>query len=711
MRWSPADPGAPKWWEKSIVKRSTSSIERMVETMMEGSQFLLRSETNESMAAARQHLSSSSSPPILSLHRSNVQTGALLGKGSFSVVLEVNAIVEEEREEEEEGDCSVAMMALDNRHCLQDAPQHTNRNHNQNNTRGRRYAIKHLRPDLIQKNSADYFQDAAADLIMEAKYLGALNHPGILRLRGIANGGVSAYQRSGDYDSFFLLTDRLDGTLKDRILEYQCIQQEESLLECFRSGGGGGPPPPPPPRDESKEEAAALTTIQDHMRPIHERLLIEKIDIALQLAQALRYLHEQNLIFRDLKPQNVGLVGNTVQLFDFGFCRELPSDAASYSSVAGSSTDSADDDEQAEEAVYYMSGKGSLMYLAPEVLGSGRYNQKVDCYSYAMVLYELLTLNKPFHAAANINVFREMICHHKARPPLEFSDIPLSIQDLLQHAWDDSVHDRWSMRQICVRLQEIATELEATTSVDLEDAEAQAQDENTVDATSPIMWLPPTVAACGGGEALSMLADFARDLRRGYDILTGQAAKKVTNPDQEPAGEANPFKSSPVGSLDSIYYDSMLVLEDDLACPTAETEDITSASSFSFGIQKSPSTATEDPLEVTFEQTMSMVTDVDDDDDEDDDDGEDFIERERRVDNEADGDDMEMRCPPSPPKRTISAPLAFMKLTASTNNLMDEAACPAAMTRRQSCTGVGMLPRSHWLPSAVELRSMAPATA
>ena len=177
----------------------------MVDTMMQDSQFLQQAEAGE--ASTTGDVSPPSSSRVFSLHRQNVQVGELLGKGSFSVVLEVNDItlVDEEREESE-GD---QRSSVEN-HNDTIAPA---------SKRGQRYAIKHLRPDLIQKNCAEYFQDAAADLIMEAKYLGALNHPGILRLRGIAAGGVSAYAISGEHDSFFLITDRLDGTLKERISE------------------------------------------------------------------------------------------------------------------------------------------------------------------------------------------------------------------------------------------------------------------------------------------------------------------------------------------------------------------------------------------------------------------------------------------------------------------------------------------------------------
>jgi len=684
------DPQAARWWEKSIVRRSTSNIEHLVDTMMESSSFLQRAQTlDDSIDTATSRQSASSS--ILSLNRANVKTGALLGKGSFSVVLEVKAIVEgrEEDEEEESEDhtntplpSNVTYAQLLGQHRL--VPRNTL-------TRTCRYAIKHLRPDLIQKNDADYFEDAAADLIMEAKYLGALNHPGILRLRGIAKGGTAAYEESGDYDSFFLITDRLDGTLKDRILEYQCMLQEESLLECFRGNQ---------PQDETKDEHCF--TAKDPVL-LERQLLMEKLDMALQLSQALKYLHEQNLVFRDLKPQNVGLIGNQVKLFDFGFCREMPSAESRDPSTEGLAID--------EDATYYMSGKGSLMYLAPEVLGSGKYNQKVDCYSFAMVLYELLTLSKPFHVAANIEVFRELICHHKARPPLEFSDIPEYLQDLLRHAWADTIHERWTMRQICDRLEVIVDNLKSSNAPKDVTVGIQAASNTQEEQVKK-----PAMGACNGGEVLGCFIDFCRDMRLGYKILTGHA-KFAT--DSEQKCNAIKFQSKPIeSSFTSLSSDSIVLGEPmveqpqpqaqseqhhyDLACSTEDTRESSVASSCSFGvIRRSHSAATEEPLEVLLQDTLFVARSQIEDN------AAPVNEEEYRMDDNADAEDMEFRCPPSPPKRTISAPIEYNKISSSTeDSILIPEAYPTPMTRRSSCAGAfGTVPlHSNTMTSNVELR-------
>jgi serine/threonine protein kinase len=84
------------------------------------------------------------------------------------------------------------------------------------------------------------------------------------------------------------------------------------------------------------------------------------IQIALEAAEALRYVHEQQTIHRDVKPQNLMLSpGRGVVLVDFGIARDLAADSATE-------------------------GIGTPGYMAPEAFTGGARSPRTDVYGLAM---------------------------------------------------------------------------------------------------------------------------------------------------------------------------------------------------------------------------------------------------------------------------------------------------------------------------------------
>ena len=138
-------------------------------------------------------------------------------------------------------------------------------------------AIKYLRPQITSQKKS--FEHGAADLATEAFFLAKLDHPNIIKLRAVTTGSVESNVCSGKETGFFLVIDRLVETLEDRLQRWR-LQMDETPHSLFHR--------------MSKE-----------FKDKQKSCLKERLQVAIDIASVMMYLHSLNVAYRDLKPDNV----------------------------------------------------------------------------------------------------------------------------------------------------------------------------------------------------------------------------------------------------------------------------------------------------------------------------------------------------------------------------------------------------------------------
>jgi serine/threonine protein kinase len=247
-------------------------------------------------------------------------------------------------------------------------------------------AMKCLRPAI--RSNTEQFMIGVEDLVHETVMLSSLIHPNIIKVHGRSGGTFSSNLLLED--GYFILLDRLQDTIDNRISDWRKKYPNSSK----------NPPS------------------------------IHQVKVAVAVADAMAFLHEKNIVFRDLKPANVGFdERGVVKLFDFGFAVKLSK---------------SEEGEDGDGLLYDKAG--TPRYMSPEVEFGMGYGLPADVYSFGILLWEIIALQKPFSKIKSAAEFTKVVLQNGKRPKLG-KNWPQELNELLTDSWSTYPEERPSMKK------------------------------------------------------------------------------------------------------------------------------------------------------------------------------------------------------------------------------------------------------------------------
>ncbi|KAL6657540.1 hypothetical protein ACP70R_005320 [Stipagrostis hirtigluma subsp. patula] len=191
------------------------------------------------------------------------------------------------------------------------------------------------------------------------------------------------------------------------------------------------------------------------------------VNFALDIARGMAYLHNEPnvVIHRDLKPRNILLVNsaaNHLKVGDFGLSKIIKAqhanDVYKMTGETGSCKCSGAIAHLDSSLEFILTSHSDFhtnidRYMAPEVFKHRKYDKKVDIFSFAMILYEMLEGDPPFSNYEPYEAAKYVADGH--RPAFRSKGYTAELKDLIEHCWAADINQRPSFLEILKRLEKI----------------------------------------------------------------------------------------------------------------------------------------------------------------------------------------------------------------------------------------------------------------
>ena len=171
-------------------------------------------------------------------------------------------------------------------------------------------------------------------------------------------------------------------------------------------------------------------TLREYME--NEKILNWKdsVHFIIQILRALQHAHDRGIFHRDIKPQNIMmLTDGTIKVMDFGIAKFAREDGKTATNQA----------------------IGSVHYISPEQAMGDETDAKSDIYSVGIMLYEMLTGQKPFDTDNPVSVAVMHMQSNAKRPKDLNPEILVGLEEIILRAIEKDTNKRYQSASEMIR--------------------------------------------------------------------------------------------------------------------------------------------------------------------------------------------------------------------------------------------------------------------